>query len=168
MAQAFDAHMHQYQLVIVAGRNKELATQLRSRQWNNRTHVYDFVPLVDVVRAADVVASKAGGLTVSECLAAGKPMLFYGDAPGQEEGNRDYVVSNGAGLIASDAQSFADYAMTLLSSHPLRESMAYSARYLGMPDAASVVANEIERLLSMPTTRMTSRLAKLRISQPRP
>jgi 1,2-diacylglycerol 3-beta-galactosyltransferase len=68
MAQAFDAHTHQYQLVIVAGRNKELATQLRSHQWNNRTHVYDFVPLVDVVRAADVVASKAGGLTVSECL----------------------------------------------------------------------------------------------------
>jgi 1,2-diacylglycerol 3-beta-galactosyltransferase len=168
MAQALDAGADTHQLVIVAGRNQELATQLRAHKWNHRTHVYDFVPLVDVVHAADVVASKAGGLTVSECLAAGKPMLFYGDAPGQEEGNRDYVVSYGAGLVAGDAQAFADYATTLLSSGPLRNSMAYAARQLGMPDASAAVANEVERLLSIPTTRLTSRLPKLRMPQPRP
>jgi 1,2-diacylglycerol 3-beta-galactosyltransferase len=168
MAKALDVNMQGYQLVIVAGRNTQLATQLRAHQWNNRTHVYDFVPLVDVVRAADVVASKAGGLTVSECLAAGKPLVFYGDAPGQEEGNRNYVVSHGAGLVASDAQAFADYATTLLSSKPLRESMAYSARQLGMPDASIAVATEVERLLNVPAMQRPSRLVKQRIPQPRP
>lgn len=168
MAHALDARAQTHQLVIVAGRNQALAAQLRAHQWSNRTHVYDFVPLVDVVHAADVVASKAGGLTVSECLAAGKPLVFYGDAPGQEEGNREYVVSHGAGLIASDAQSFAEYATTLLSSNPLRHSMAYSARQLGMPEASVAVATEVERLLSISTARVASRLSKLRIPQPRP
>lgn len=163
MAEALDASSHIHQLVIVAGRNQQLANQLRTRQWRHRTHVYDFVPLVDVIHAADVVASKAGGLTVSECLAAGKPILFYGDAPGQEEGNRDYVVSHGAGLVASDAQLFAEYATTLLSSNPLRASMAYTARQLGMPEAASAVAHEIERLMNMPIPRTISRMASLRI-----
>jgi len=165
MAEALDASQHTHQLVIVAGRNQQLAAQLRAHQWHHRTHIYDFVPLIDVIRAADVIASKAGGLTVSECLAAGKPMLFYGDAPGQEAGNRNYVVSNGAGLVASDAQAFADYATTLLSSYPLRTSMAYAARQLGMPDAASTIANEVERLMTTPTTRVMSRLSKLRSPQ---
>lgn len=167
MAQALDTSSYAHQLVIVAGRNQQLAAQLRAHQWRHRTHVYDFVPLVDVIHAADVVASKAGGLTVSESLAAGKPMVFYGDAPGQEEGNRDYVVSHGAGLVASDAQAFADYATTLLSSDPLRTSMAYAARQLGMPEAAGAVANEVERLLGMPNTRVTSRIASLRVPQKR-
>lgn len=167
MAEALDASPYAHQLVIVAGRNQQLAAQLRAHQWQHRTHVYDFVPLVDVVHAADVVASKAGGLTVSECLAAGKPMVFYGDAPGQEEGNRDYVVSHGAGIVASDAQSFADYVTTLLSSNPLCTSMAYSARQLGMPEAAGAVAHEVERLIGMPNTRVTSRLASLRMPQKR-
>lgn len=168
MAQALDASAQPHQLVIVAGRNQALAAQLRAHQWSHQTHVYDFVQLVDVVHAADVVASKAGGLTVSECLAAGKPMVFYGDAPGQEEGNRDYVVAYGAGLVASDERAFADYATTLLSSDPLRDSMAFAARQLGMPDASVAVANEVERLLSTSTTRVTSRLSKVRIPQPRP
>ena len=167
MAEALDASNEAHQLVIVAGRNQQLAAQLRVHPWRHRTHVYDFVPLVDVVHAADVVASKAGGLTVSECLAAGKPMVFYGDAPGQEEGNRDYVVSHGAGLVAGDAQAFADYASTLLSSNPLRHSMAFAARQLGMPDAAMSVAYEVERLINTPILRMPSRLTKVRTPQPR-
>lgn len=168
MAEAVDASVVPHQLVIVAGRNQQLATQLRVRTWRHRTHVYDFVPLVDVIHAADVIASKAGGLTVSECLAAGKPMLFYGDAPGQEEGNRDYVVAHGAGLVAGDAQSFADYATTLLSSDSLRTSMAYASRALGMPEASSAVAVEVERVLSTPAPRISSRLTKQRLPQPRP
>jgi UDP-N-acetylglucosamine:LPS N-acetylglucosamine transferase len=74
-------------------------------------------------------------------------------------------VSNGAGFVASDAQAFADYATTLLSSYPLRTSMAYAARQLGMPDAASTIANEVERLMTTPTTRVMSRLSKLRSPQ---
>lgn len=167
MAEALDIHAPPHQLVIVAGRNQQLATQLRAQPWRHRTHVYDFVPLVDVIHAADVVASKAGGLTVSECLAAGKPMLFYGDAPGQEEGNRDYVVAHGAGLVASDAYSFAEYATTLLNSAPLRMSMAFAAQQLGMPDAAMSVANEVIRIVNEPATRVPSRLSKLRMPQTR-
>jgi len=168
MAEALDTTLNPYQLVIVAGRNQQLATQLRVYPWRHPTHIYDFVPLVNVMHAADVVASKAGGLTVSECLAAQKPMLFYGDAPGQEGGNRDYVVAYGAGLAAGDAQAFVNYATTLLSSVPLRASMASAARQLGMPDAASAVADEVQRLLALPAVRVASRLSTVRIPHTRP
>lgn len=146
MAHALDTVSMPHQLVIVAGRNQLLAQTLRAHQWQHVTHVYDFVALPDLVHAADIVASKAGGLTVSECMAAGKPMLFYGEAPGQEEGNRMYVMQAGAGLHAADAAQFATYATMLLTHQAMRDSMGYAARRLGMPDAVVAVVHEVQRL----------------------
>jgi UDP-N-acetylglucosamine:LPS N-acetylglucosamine transferase len=43
-------------------------------------------------------------------MAAGKPMVFYGEAPGQEERNRIFAMQAGAGLDAADAEQFVSYA----------------------------------------------------------
>ena len=102
--------------------------------------------LPDLLHAADVVASKAGGLTVSECMAAGKPIVFYGEAPGQEEGNRIYAMQAGAGLHASDADQFVTYATMLLTHQSMRDTMGHAARHIGMPDASVAVAHEVQRL----------------------
>ncbi len=160
MAQAVDAHTLPCQIAIVAGRNADLAAALRSQTWRNPTHVYDFVPLVDLVHATDIVASKAGGLTVSECMAAGKPMIFYGEAPGQEGGNRTYVIANDAGLWAESAVSFVDYCHILLASPALRESMSHAARRIGYPQAAEAVGREVERLLQMGALTVSGRTKK--------
>ena len=81
--------------------------------------------------------------------AAGKPMIFYGDAPGQEGGNRTYVIGHDAGLWAENAQSFVDYCHILLGSDALRSSMAQSAARIGVPDAAVAVGREVVRLLEL-------------------
>ncbi len=148
MAYALDAVPMPLQIAIVAGRNSALADELRQYQWRQRVHVYDFVPLVDMVHACDVVASKAGGLTVSECMAAGKPMIFYGEAPGQEAGNRTFVMQAGAGLYAHDTGQFVEYAGMLLADDAIRQSMAIAAQRIGMPHAAVAVSSEIQRLLT--------------------
>lgn len=148
MAYALDAVPMPLQIAIVAGRNSALADELRQYQWRQRVHVYDFVPLVDMVHACDVVASKAGGLTVSECMAAGKPMIFYGEAPGQEAGNRTFVMQAGAGLYAHDTGQFVEYAGMLLADDAICQSMAIAAQRIGMPHAAVAVSSEIQRLLT--------------------
>lgn len=148
MAYALDATTEPLQLAIVAGRNSALAHELRAYPWRQHVHIYDFVPLADLVHASDVVASKAGGLTVSECMAASKPMIFYGEAPGQEEGNRTVVMQAGAGFYAHDADQFANYATMLLADAAIRQSMALAARRIGMPGASQAVAREIQRLLT--------------------
>jgi 1,2-diacylglycerol 3-beta-galactosyltransferase len=152
MAYALDAAAVPVQLAIVAGRNSALADELRQYPWQQQVHIYDFVPLADMMHACDVVASKAGGLTVSECMAAGKPMVFYGEAPGQEEGNRTLVMQAGAGLYAHDTAQFVGYARMLLADSDIRHSMAVAARRIGMPHAAQTVANEIQRLVQYERT----------------
>jgi len=52
------------------------------------------------VTAAHLVVGKAGGLTVSEALAAGRPMVLVGTVPGNELFNERLVLDAGAGVTA--------------------------------------------------------------------
>ncbi len=56
------------------------------------------------VAEAHIVVGKAGGLTVSETLTAGRPMIVVGAVPGNEKHNEAFVVGGGAG-VASEPEA---------------------------------------------------------------
>ncbi|MDZ4719402.1 MAG: glycosyltransferase [Roseiflexaceae bacterium] len=136
LALALDSVRLPLQVAIVTGTNTALAEQLREHNWRIPAHIYGFVPLADMMHAADIVATKAGGVTVSEALAAGKPLLIHGDPPGQEEGNLRYVQSHGAGLWISDPTALAAHVNNWLAHPAQMERTAAQAQRLGRPDAA--------------------------------
>lgn len=139
-AQAIDSANLPLQLVVVAGRNVALAAQLRARAWNIPVQIHEFVPLAPLMHAADIVATKAGGLTTSEALAAGKPLLIHGAIPGQEEGNLRYVQDEGAGVWTPEpADLVAQIGRWLARPAELRQHTAAACR-LGRPAAAEAVA----------------------------
>lgn len=140
LALALDSIRLPLQIAVVTGTNTALAEQLREHNWRIPAHIYGFVPLADMMHAADIVATKAGGVTVSEALAAGKPLLIHGDPPGQEEGNLRYVQSHGAGLWISDPTALAAHVTNWLSHPAQMERTAAQARRLGRPDAALRIA----------------------------
>lgn len=49
-----------------------------------------------LMAAADLVVTKPGGLTISRCLALGRPMLLASPIPGREEHNAGYTMEEGA------------------------------------------------------------------------
>lgn len=51
--------------------------------------------VADYMAAADLMISKAGGLSASEALCAGLPVLFYHPLPGQEQANVDFLIRMG-------------------------------------------------------------------------
>lgn len=55
--------------------------------------------------AAHLVIGKAGGLTVSEALTAGRAMIVVGTVPGNETRNEEHVVRGGAGCAASPSDA---------------------------------------------------------------
>ena len=55
----------------------------------------DKVP--ELMYISDIVISKPGGLTTSESLASGLPMLIINPIPGQEEQNAEFLESNKLG-----------------------------------------------------------------------
>jgi processive 1,2-diacylglycerol beta-glucosyltransferase len=96
-----------------------------------------------MMRAADVLVGKAGGLTVSEALSVGLPLIIFNPVPGQELYNVDFLVNYGAGLLARDEEDVVDK-VRFLSTHPERlQQVALDARTLGKPDAAKAVCERV-------------------------
>jgi 1,2-diacylglycerol 3-beta-galactosyltransferase len=90
-----------FQMVVVAGGDDSLYEQLQATEWHRPTYVYNYVKTLPAfMHAADMIATKAGGLIVTESLASGLPMLLVDVTPGQEEGNANFVVEHGAGDLA--------------------------------------------------------------------
>jgi processive 1,2-diacylglycerol beta-glucosyltransferase len=97
------AGIAQARLTVVCGRADELASRIRrdARELGVRADVIGYEnDMAARVAASDVVVGKAGGLTVSEALAAGRPMVIVSAIPGNEEVNEAYVVRGGAGRAA--------------------------------------------------------------------
>lgn len=85
--------------------------------------------------AADIVVGKAGGLTVSEALVAGRPLLVMGSVPGNETANEAYVVEAGAALTATAAQ-VRSHLLALQADRRRLLTLAAAARAHGAPSAA--------------------------------
>lgn len=89
------------QFLVLAGQNTRFANAVRQRyctsKFKHRIKVYDFVDSVSEFYAvADIFVGKAGGLSISEALAVGLPILIIDLLPGQEEYNLKVLRSNGA------------------------------------------------------------------------
>jgi 1,2-diacylglycerol 3-beta-galactosyltransferase len=132
------------QLVVVAGGDDAFYEQLQRTEWHLATHLYNFVTsLPTMMRAADCILCKAGGLTVTESLACGLPLLLVDVLPGQEVGNAEYVVQGGAGELAEDpATVLAVLYHWLDQGGRLLAERARHARLLGRPCAAFRAAEE--------------------------
>ena len=130
------------QKVIVTGGDDELYERLQHEERHGVTHLYNFVKnMPDMMHAADCIVCKAGGLTVTEALACGLPLMLIDVTPGQEEGNADYVVSNGAGeRTASAVDALKGLYHWLDDGQKLLKERSAAARRVGTPRSAYTVA----------------------------
>jgi processive 1,2-diacylglycerol beta-glucosyltransferase len=134
-------------LVVAAGRNHDLAASLAEQApgANPRLHVLGPQPsLAPLLAASDLLISKAGGLTVSEALAIGVPLIIpTAQLVGQERWNAVHVIESGAG-VGCQSVAAVDQAVAELLAAPARAAaMRAAARALGRPDAAAAIAAQV-------------------------
>jgi processive 1,2-diacylglycerol beta-glucosyltransferase len=136
------------QLVALAGRNEVLLKKLRAlaKKHPGRLFPQGFTTTVErIMTAADLVITKPGGLSTSECLAKRKPMLLVSPIPGQEERNADYLLEAGAAVKAVDAATL-DFKLGQLLADPRRlTAMSDAAGRIGTPHAARDVVALLAR-----------------------
>ena len=136
------------QLVALAGRNADLLKRLQAlaKKHPGRVFPLGFTTTVErVMSAADLVVTKPGGLSVSECLAKKRPMLLVSPIPGQEERNADYLLESGAAIKAVDGATLMFKVGELLANPARLESMSAAAARIGRPNAAADVVALISR-----------------------
>jgi len=133
------------QVAAVAGRSERLRKRLGSlEKESDLLTVFGFVEdMHRMMRAADVLVGKAGGLTVSESLAMRLPLIIYNPVPGQEIYNVDFIVNYGAGLLARDEEDVVEK-VRFLAGHPDRlAQMKENAGQIGRPAAAQAICERV-------------------------
>lgn len=114
------------QVIVVCGNNKRMYRKVKSLQTQKRFDIYGYVDNVDVMMdAADCIITKPGGITTSEAMAKGLPMIMVNPIPGHEMRNAEFMLNNGLALYAT--KSFPlDEAVFSIFQHPERISFLRS------------------------------------------
>jgi processive 1,2-diacylglycerol beta-glucosyltransferase len=134
------------QILALAGNNATVLaqTQQLASRYPGRLVATGYSRCIErLMAASDVVITKPGGLTSSECLIRELPMLLIDPIPGQEERNGDYLMERGAALKAHDIAGL-DYKMRQLIAEPERLATMRSAmRSHARPNAARDVLTTV-------------------------
>lgn len=141
-----------FQVVAVAGRNRQIFRDLKEvfESLGLRGKVLGFIDNVNEWMAvADLLVSKAGGLTVTEALASGLPMLIIRPTPGQEDGNTQFLTAAGAAIHLKSMSELDKAVHELLSSPGRLESMREQALHYARPNATSDILQGIQELIQM-------------------
>ena len=87
------------QIVALAGKNEKMKKVFEDLvdeyQKHDSVKVLPYTNRVpELMRIADLVVTKPGGLTTTESLASGVPLILINPIPGQEEENAEFFSNN--------------------------------------------------------------------------
>lgn len=139
----FASHPNMH-LVLVCGKDADYCAQARSivesYQLDNVTVLGYTTEVAGMMAAADVIVCKAGGLTVTECLCAGTPMILVGRAYGQEKINVAMLTSNGAATHVTTSRELVNLLASLDAIPERLDTLTVNANLLRRPNAADDIA----------------------------
>ncbi|MBF0409747.1 MAG: galactosyldiacylglycerol synthase [Candidatus Riflebacteria bacterium] len=135
-----------FQVIALAGKNLEMLEKLTAlkSKYPEKLYPVGFTKTIEKLMAAsDLAITKPGGLTTSECLATGLPMILVSPIPGQEERNADYLLEGGAALKACDAPALEYRLRFLLNNRQKLAEMREKAISIAHPKAAESVLKNV-------------------------
>jgi processive 1,2-diacylglycerol beta-glucosyltransferase len=105
-----------------------------------------------LMEAADVLVTKAGGITVSEALAKGLPMIIFKPSPGQEEANALYLRKHRTAIIAKGERRLRTVIQRIVDDEQFRNLMRKNSLKLGRPDSGELCAQMILKMMQPGST----------------
>lgn len=93
----------QLQIIVICGKNKKIKhnfdSLVFSTKSNERVKILEYsTKIPELMSVADLVITKPGGLTTTECLASELPMIVINPIPGQEEENAHFLENKGVAI----------------------------------------------------------------------
>lgn len=133
-------------LIVVAGKNQLLESRLKekTKEFSDKIRVFGYIsPLHEIMRISDIIVTKAGGLTVTEILNVGVPMIIYRTAPGQERENTKFLVKNRCAYHAKDPYQLKGMISYLLNNKNVLIKMKEKAQQICKPNGCMDIVKEI-------------------------
>jgi Glycosyltransferase family 28 C-terminal domain len=124
ITERLDAANLQLQLILMCGKNEELADKLRGQRWKMPVHIVGFTKEVPkYMRAADFLIGKPGPGSIAESMVKGLPVLVECNAwtlP-QERYNTEWVKEKRVGIVLDNFKQVVEGARQMLDPAALAE-----------------------------------------------
>jgi UDP-N-acetylglucosamine:LPS N-acetylglucosamine transferase len=112
------------QMILICGRNEELAAKFRARKWNMPVHVVGFTKEVHkLMRAADLLIGKPGPGSIAEAMVRKLPVLIECNSwtlP-QERYNAEWVTEKRVGIVLKSFDDIVEGVQQILAPARLAE-----------------------------------------------
>ena len=132
------------QAIILTGHDAGLAGEIRRLTAGSAIRTLGYVGDVrPLMAAADLLVSKAGGMTLAETMAAELPILTYGSLPGQERRNERFASRAGIALVARSRRELGHALERALSEPKLLERLREQMRHVRRPEASRHIARVV-------------------------
>lgn len=137
-----------YQLIAIAGKNEKMQLEfknLANKNPNIQVHGYsNQVP--ELMSISDLVVTKPGGLTVSESLVSGLPIIIINPIPGQEFENAEFLEKQGVGIWIKKIDDAEKIVPELLSSTEKLKKMKIEAKLLAKKTSTYDICENILKI----------------------
>ena len=109
----------EYQIIAISGKNAKMQEKFEALVGDNpNVQVYGYTNEVpELMSISDLVVTKPGGLTITESLASGLPIVVINPIPGQEVENAEFLERKGVAVWIRKSED-PEQAVSELLSNP--------------------------------------------------
>lgn len=140
------------QVVVICGANSKLPEEISALTTGSIHHfvIRGYVAnMHEYMAASDLLISKAGGLTSSEAMAKGLPLIMIRPIPGQEWGNCRFLLEHHAGFRADTPRQVRRLVERIVRNPAVLRRLRENINRLAKPDAAARIAVTLKNLTIM-------------------
>ncbi|MCW0215113.1 MAG: galactosyldiacylglycerol synthase [Pseudonocardia sp.] len=147
------------QAVVLCGRNTRLKARLDARgEDTERLRTLGWTEHVpDLLTAADLVLTTAGGMIATEALAVGTPVLFAAPVPGHGRAGARMTAAAGLAVVCPGPADVTDAVRRLRGDSAERETLAARAAEFGRADLDAELTALAERAAAGVAARAAAR-----------
>lgn len=137
-----------YQIVAIAGKNErmkdEFETLVKEEKAEDKVLVLGFTNQVpELMSISDLVVTKPGGLTTTEILASGLPIIAINPIPGQEEENAQFLENAGVAIWIKKNDDYLTIIKNLLLDDKKLHEMKVNTKLLAKKNSTADICNII-------------------------
>lgn len=117
----------------------ELVEQTNSSENVKIMSYTNMVP--ELMSISDLVISKPGGLTTTESLASGLPIIMINPIPGQETENAEFLEKNQVGILLKKKDNIEEKLYDIFNNSSNLRKMKINARLLAKKNSTADICN---------------------------
>lgn len=114
-------HLDGVTTIILTGKNQKAYESLTKKTNFKQVRVLDFTERVpELMKIADIIVTKAGGVSLFEAINSELPIIAYNPVLGQEIENSKFILESGIGVVGQDITQLKQKINEFITNNQLR------------------------------------------------